>query len=124
MVSGETRQRHITSEVIEMNTLSTVPRAGIVNAENEIAALLSIVPGLGHVYKGHFAAGFIWMFVGMPVALWIGILLSLATAGIGLLVPIACWATLAVDAYCEGDLRKHHWFLPSSDGADEDDVAD
>ena len=52
---------------------------------NRIAAALTIVPGLGHVYKGHFAQGFIWMFLGMPVALWVGILLSLATAGAGLL---------------------------------------
>ena len=107
-----------------MNRLSTSPRAEVVNAENEIAALLSIVPGLGHIYKGRFAAGFFWMFVGMPIAIWIGILLGLATAGVGLLFPIACWAALAADAYCERDLRKHHWFLPSSDGRDEDDAVD
>ncbi len=52
------------------------------------------------------------------------ILLGLATAGVGLLFPIACWAALAADAYCERDLRKHHWFLPSSDGRDEDDAVD
>jgi TM2 domain-containing membrane protein YozV len=107
-----------------MNTVSTPPTAEFVHAKNEIAALLSIVPGLGHIYKGHYGTGFAWMFVGMPIVLWIGILLSLATAGVGLLVPITCWAALAVDAYCERDLRRHHWFLPSSDGADEDEVPD
>jgi hypothetical protein len=93
----------------------------MVNAENEIAALLSMVPGLGQIYKGHFTAGFVWMFFGMPLAIWVGILLSLATAGLGLLLPIACWVGLAVDAYYERGLRKHHWFLPTSDAADEDD---
>ncbi len=102
-----------------MNTLLTQPTPAVINAENEIAALLSIVPGLGHIYKGRFAAGFFWMFVGMPIAIWIGILLGLATAGMGLLLPIACWAAVAVDAYCELDLRKHHRFLPPSGEADE-----
>ena len=48
----------------------------------------------------------------MPIALFVGILLGLATAGIGLIFPLACWAALAVDAYYEKDLRIHHWFPP------------
>jgi TM2 domain-containing membrane protein YozV len=107
-----------------MNTISIPPNAQMVSAENKIAAVLSIVPGLGQIYKGHYASGFIWMFVGMPVAIWVGILLGLATAGLGLLVPIACWAGLVFDAYNERDLRKHHWFLPSSDGTEEEDLLD
>lgn len=104
-----------------MNTTIMPQNRQVVNAENKIAALLSIVPGLGHVYKGHYATGFIWMFVGMPVALWVGILLSLATAGFGLLIPFACWAGLVFDAYCERDLSKHHWLMPTTDGNEEGD---
>lgn len=108
-----------------MNTITTsAPRAETISAENKIAALLTIVPGLGHVYKGHYATGFIWMFIGMPVTVWVGILLSLATAGLGLLFPIACWAGLAFDAYCERDLRKHHWLMPTTDGREEEDLLD
>ncbi len=107
-----------------MNTISIPPNAQMVSAENKIAALLSIVPGLGQIYKGHYASGFIWMFVGMPVAIWVGILLGFATAGLGLLVPIACWAGLVFDAYYERDLRKHHWLMPSSDGTEEEDLLD
>jgi hypothetical protein len=96
-----------------MNTLLAPPSREAVNAENAIAAVLSIVaPGLGQVYKGHFAAGFLWMFVGMPMALWIGILLSLATAGAGLLFPLLCWAALAFDAYYAKDRRRHHALAP------------
>ena len=85
----------------------------VVNAENKCAAFLSIVvPGLGQIYKGHAAAGLLWMFLGMPIAVWAGILLGLATAGVGLLFPLMCWAGLAVDAYYEKDLRIHHWFPP------------
>lgn len=96
-----------------MNLLSTTLGKDEARARNAIAAALSIVPGLGHVYKGHYAAGFIWMFVGMPVAAWIGILFGLATAGFGLLFPVICWGALALDAYYEKDLRGgHHHFLP------------
>jgi len=107
-----------------MNTIAIPPRPEVAGAENKIAALLSIVPGLGHIYKGHLAAGFIWMFFGMPLAIWVGILLGLATAGIGLLFPIACWVGLAVDAYCEPDLRKHHWLMPTTGGREEEDLLD
>lgn len=104
-----------------MNTIAVPPRPEVIGAENRIAALLTIVPGLGHIYKGHLAAGFIWMFFGMPLAVWVGILLGLATAGVGLLFPILCWAGLAFDAYYERDLRKHHWLMPTTDGSEEED---
>lgn len=73
-----------------------------------IAAALSVVPGLGHIYKGHSAAGFLIVLLGIPVGLWVGILLSLATAGIGLLVPVTLWAMVVADAYCEKNYRKRH----------------
>lgn len=92
----------------------------VVHAENEIAAVLTLIPGLGHIYKGHLTAGFVWMFIGMPLAIWVGILLGLATFGIGLFFPIACWAGLAYDAYNERNLRRHH-MLPHSNGADDED---
>jgi hypothetical protein len=96
-----------------MNSSSTPLGKDEARAKNAIAAALSIVPGLGHIYKGHYATGLIWMFFGMPLAIWIGILLGLATGGIGLLFPIVCWGALAFDAYYEKDLRSHHHhFLP------------
>jgi len=104
-----------------MNATSNPPNDPVtLRAENTIAAWLSILPGLGQVYKGHFAAGFFWMFIGMPLAIWVGILLTLATAGLSLLIPILVWAAIAFDAYNERDVRRHHW-LPrlSDDGSDE-----
>lgn len=90
----------------------TTPTEEAVRAENVVAMALSIVaPGLGQVYKGHVAFGLVWMFLGMPIALWIGILLSLATAGLGLIIPLVCWAALAIDAYWEKDRHTHHWFM-------------
>ena len=96
-----------------MNTLLTPPSSRAAKAQNTIAAVLSIaVPGLGQVYKGHVGAGVLWMFVGMPMALWVGLLLSLATAGFGLLIPLLCWAALAFDAYYETDRRHHDSLAP------------
>lgn len=103
-----------------MKGLLMTPSAEAVKAENVIAMALSIVaPGLGQVYKGHVAEGLVWLLLGMPIALWIGILLSLATAGIGLIIPLACWGALVVDAYWGKDRRStHHWFM--GDGVQED----
>ena len=106
-----------------MNALSIRPSKDVIKAENEIAALLSIVPGLGHIYKGHYAAGFAWMFLGMPLAFWVGILLGLATAGIGLFFPLACWAAVVFDAYNEKDRRqrRHHILPPIQEEFSNDD---
>ena len=101
------------------------PNNDVIQAENKIAAMLGIVvPGLGQVYKGHFGEGFFWMFLGMPFAIWAGILLGLATGGVGLLLPLVCWAGLAVQAYYEKDRRRHHWFPPMNDDASLDNVVD
>ena len=84
-----------------------------ISAENKCAAFLSIIlPGLGQIYKGHFEEGLLWLCLGMPIAIFIGILFGLATAGVGLIFPVLCWAALVVDAYYEKDLRVHHWFPP------------
>jgi hypothetical protein len=99
--------------VIKVNAVVTPPSARLIKAENAIAALLSIVPGLGHIYKGHFEAGLAWMFFGMPLAVFVGILFGLATAGIGLFFPILCWVAVAFDAYFEKDRRRHHMIPPT-----------
>jgi hypothetical protein len=104
-----------------MKTLSTPVGSEERHAHNEIAALLSIIPGLGHIYKGHYEVGLLWMFLGMPFAIWIGVILSLATAGIGLLFPIICWVALAWDAYNEKDRRHHHLTVTS---ANDDELPD
>jgi hypothetical protein len=108
-------------EVINVKTLSTPLSKEEKRAHNEIAALLSVVPGLGHIYKGHYEAGFLWMFLGMPIAIWIGVLFGLATAGVGLLFSILCWVALAWDAYNEKDRRQHHL---TSTYVDDDELPD
>jgi Zn-dependent protease with chaperone function len=108
-------------EVIKMHTLSTPLSKEQKHAHDEIAAVLSIVPGLGHIYKGHWEAGLLWMFVGMPIAMFVGIISILGTAGVGLLFPIVCWVALAFDAYNEKNRRHHHL---TSTWADDDESQD
>ena len=114
------------SEDMNMKTITYPLRKEVVDAENTIAAILTIVPGLGHFYKGYYVAGILWLFLGMPLAIWVGILFGLATGGIGLLFPVACWVALAFDAYNEKDLRarKHHFFPPNLPAPSEDRVRD
>ena len=43
-----------------------------------VAVMLSIVPGLGHIYKGYRLIGLLLMFFGTPMA--VGLALLIATA--------------------------------------------
>jgi uncharacterized protein (DUF983 family) len=52
-------------------------------ASDAVAIILSIIPGLGHIYKGHKLAGFLWMFGAIPVGLFV-LLAAFASAGWGL----------------------------------------
>lgn len=75
-----------------------------------MAAFLSIIPGLGHIYKGHYRVGLALMLVGIPLTLWMGILTSLATFGVGLMIPVIFWVMTAANAWMEPDWRRHHLF--------------
>jgi TM2 domain-containing membrane protein YozV len=76
---------------------------------NVVAAALSLaLPGLGHMYKGRYGTGLGIMLLGAPLSLWIGVLLSLATLGLGLLIPVFFWAMTAICAYYTEDHRAHH----------------
>jgi len=76
---------------------------------NVVAAALSLVlPGLGHAYKGHYGTGGAILLLGAPMALWTGVLLSLATLGLGMVVPVCFWAMTAFCAYYADDCRARH----------------
>lgn len=52
-------------------------------ASDAMAVLLSIIPGLGHIYKGHRLAGFLWMAGAIPAGIFV-FLAAFASAGFGL----------------------------------------
>ena len=52
-------------------------------ASDAFAVLLSIIPGLGHIYKGHKLVGMLLMFVATPMAVGLALLAETAK-GLGL----------------------------------------
>src|SRR5882762_11244193 len=51
-------------------------------ASDAVAVILSIIPGLGHIYKGHKLVGFLWMFGAIPAGIFV-FLAAIASAGFG-----------------------------------------
>jgi hypothetical protein len=62
-------------------------------ASDAMAVILSIIPGLGHIYKGHKLAGFLWMAGAIPAGALV-LIAAFASAGFGIglffLYLIAC----------------------------------
>src|SRR5580765_4307749 len=63
-------------------------------ASDLVAVLLSVIPGLGHVYKGYKLLGLLFV-LGAFAAILLGALAATATAGFGLaLIPIYWFAVM------------------------------
>ncbi len=63
-------------------------------ASDAVAVMLSVIPGLGHVYKGYKMLGLVFV-IGAFGAILLGGLAATATAGFGLaLIPIYWFAVM------------------------------
>jgi hypothetical protein len=51
-------------------------------ASDAMAVLLSVIPGLGHIYKGHRLAGLLWMAGAIPAGIFV-LIAAFASAGFG-----------------------------------------
>ncbi len=79
---------------------------------NKIAALLSIIPGLGHLYKRHYAAGIGILTGGNILVGFVSALLVFGTFGLSVLVlPALYIAAIAASAYTLPDWHGRHRFL-------------
>lgn len=79
---------------------------------NKVALILSVVPGLGHLYKHHYLDAVCLMLLGTPLALFTAAWLSFATLGISLVVVPVVWiAGVACAAYYASDEHGHHPWL-------------
>ncbi len=77
-----------------------------------IAVGLSLVPGLGHLYKHHYLAGFGILTLGNVLVVFVAGLLAFATLGLSLLVVPALWfGCIACSAYMASDEHGHHPWL-------------
>ncbi len=63
-----------------------------------LAILLSVVPGLGHLYKGHMSQGIFLMFGG-AFAIFAAGLVATATAGFGLLLLPLYWLAVMLHVF-------------------------
>lgn len=72
-----------------------------------IAAALSIVPGLGHLYKGHLIPGVLILCLIGPAYLAIVFLLLPATLGLSLILPAIFVGFVAVHAFRIRDVRTN-----------------
>lgn len=79
---------------------------------NKVAALLSVLPGLGHLYKHHYLAGLGIMTGGNVLMVFVALWLSFATLGLSLILVPALWfAGVAGSAYCASDEHGMHPWL-------------
>ena len=76
-----------------------------------VAAVLSVVPGLGHLYKHHYAQG-IGLLVGNLFMVFVAGLLVLGTFGLSLILVPALWfGGVGYSAYLASDEHGHHPWL-------------
>lgn len=78
------------------------------NPHDILAAVLSIVPGAGHYFKGYRGLGALLFFLGVPV---IAVFAFAFTMFFGWFLLPTYWAAVAADAYLRKDLRPD--FLPA-----------
>jgi hypothetical protein len=81
---------HVGYEVRPEDTLGT-PR-------DVAAVVMSVIPGLGHIYKGHRLTGALYM-LGAVFAVFAAAVASTATAGFGLLLLPLYWAGVMLQVY-------------------------
>ncbi len=67
-------------------------------ASDLVAVMLSVVPGLGHVYKGYKLLGLLFVIGGFG-AILLGALAATATAGFGLLLIPIYWFAVMFHVY-------------------------
>ncbi len=74
-------------------------------ARDSVAVVLSVLPGLGHIYKGHWLLGAALM-VGTVPAISGAIVAATATALWGLLLLPLYWGAVMLHVYWADDLGK------------------
>jgi hypothetical protein len=72
-------------------------------ASDMVAVMLSLVPGLGHVYKGYRLIGVLLMFAGTPIAVGLALLIATGTAGFGLFLLPIYWLAVMINVWAIPD---------------------
>jgi len=72
-------------------------------ASDAMAILLSMIPGLGHIYKGHRVVGAVLLFLVTPIAIVFGFLAAFASAGFGIGLLVFYWIGVMIHAWAIDD---------------------
>lgn len=83
-------------------------------ASDAMAIFISLIPGLGHIYKGHRAMGLLLMFVITPIAIVFGFLAAFASAGFGIGLLVFYWLAVMIHAWAIEDR-----VVPTADEGEE-----
>jgi hypothetical protein len=83
-------------------------------ASDAMAILLSMIPGLGHIYKGHRVVGAVLLFLVTPVAIVFGFLAAFASAGFGIGLLVFYWIGVMIHAWAIDDR-----VMPSADEGEQ-----
>ena len=75
-----------------------VPGEAVGNVRDVAAVVMSVIPGLGHMYKGYRLTGALYM-LGALFAIFAAGVASTATAGFGLLLLPLYWAGVMLQVY-------------------------
>ena len=79
---------------------------------NKIAIGMSVIPGMGHLYKHHYLAGLGILTLGNVLVAFVSALMAFATLGLSLIAIPAIWfAAVAGSAYMASDEHGHHPWL-------------
>ena len=68
-------------------------------ASDAFAVVLSVIPGLGHIYKGHTMVGLLLIFVLTPFAVGMALLAATATASFAVLLLPLYWIAVMIHVY-------------------------
>jgi len=72
---------------------------------DQYSLVLSVVPGLGHIYKGHLSLGVLFMAGGLVALAMVG-LIATFTMGFGLLLLPLYWVAVMMHVFWLEDRRR------------------
>jgi hypothetical protein len=96
--AAESTQQSLSSPTAATGMLETAEG----KASDMVAVLLSILPGLGHIYKGYRLIGVLLIFAGTPIAVGLALLIATGTAGFGFFLLPIYWIAVMI----------HVWAIP------------
>ncbi|MGI8891531.1 MAG: hypothetical protein ACR2G0_12215 [Chthoniobacterales bacterium] len=107
IVGEELTLEYTDAPTTELPIAAATPETGLLetaegHASDMVAVMLSIVPGLGHIYKGYRVIGMMLIFIGTPMAIVLALLIATGTAGFGFFLLPIYWIAVMV----------HVWAIP------------